>query len=74
MTKQIRVSPNGDDGWKVKQPDNSKASAIVDTKTEAIQIAEQIARNQWLETKIQNRDGKISGWNSYWKDPFPPVG
>lgn len=73
MTKQIRVSPNGDDGWKVKQPDNSKASAIAETKAEAIQIAEQIARNQWLETKIQNRDGKISWWNSYWKDPFPPT-
>ncbi len=73
MTKQIRVSPNGDDGWKVKQPDNSKASAIADTKAEAIQIAEQIAKNQWLETKIQNRDGRISGGNSYWKDPFPPL-
>jgi hypothetical protein len=70
--KQIFVSPNGGNWWKVKQPWNQKASAIVDTKKEAIEIAQNIARNQGLETKIQNLDWKISWWNSYWNDPCPP--
>ena len=73
MNKQIRVSPNGSNGWKVKQPDNSRASAIVNTKAEAIKTAQQIAKNQWLETKIQNLNWRISSGNSYWNDPFPPV-
>jgi hypothetical protein len=46
----------------------------VPTKKEAIKIAEKIAKNQWLETKIQKKDGTIQGWNSYGKDPYPPPG
>lgn len=52
-SKQIWVSPNQGGGWKVKQPDNSKASVITETKAEAVQAAQIIARNQGLETKIQ---------------------
>lgn len=74
MTKQIRVSPNRNGGWKVKQPDNVRASLVTDTKAQAIDRAQQIARNQWLETKIQNLDWRIAWWNSYGKDPFPPRG
>ena len=69
--KQIHVTYTWDQ-WEVKQPSNSKASALADTKAEAIKIAERIAENQWLETKIHNKDWKISWWNSYWGDPFPP--
>lgn len=60
-SKQIWVSPNSGGGWKVKQPDNLRASAIVSTKKEAIDIAQDIARNRNLETKIQGLDGKIQG-------------
>jgi hypothetical protein len=51
-SKQIWVSPSKN-GWTVKQPDNSKASAVTNTKAEAVKIAQEIARNQGLETKIQ---------------------
>lgn len=71
-SKQIWVSPDGDDGWKVHRPGNERASARTDTKAEAKSIAESIARNQGLETKIQRQDGTIQGWNSYGNDPCPP--
>jgi hypothetical protein len=73
-TKQIWVSPNQWNGWKVHQPWNSRASALTNTKQGAIQIAESIARNQGLETKIQKKNWTIQGWNSYGNDPFPPRG
>lgn len=72
QTKQIWVSPNQWDGWRVHQPWNKRASALCDTKLEAKQIAESIARNQGLETKIQKLDGTIQGGNSYWNDSCPP--
>lgn len=56
-------------GWKIKNPDNSKASGIFDTKAEAIKKAIEIAKNQKLELIVQNMDGKISEKNSYGNDP-----
>lgn len=60
--------------WKVKQPWNQKASAITEKKNDALNIATQIAKNQWLELIWQNLDGKIWGRNSFWNDPYPPKG
>lgn len=73
MSKQIWITPT-DDWWKVKQPDNQKASALTNTKAEAFEIWRWIAQNQWLEMIWQWKDGKIQWRNSYWKDPFPPIG
>lgn len=73
MNKQVRVSPS-DKWWRVHKSWSQRDSAHTDTKAEAIAKAELIARNQWLETKIQNMDWTISWGNSYWKDPFPPRG
>ena len=73
VNKSIHVTHNTVGGnWKVKQPSNERASAYCNTKIEAIKVAETIARNQRLETKIHNMDGRISGGNSYGKDPCPP--
>lgn len=73
MSNQIRVSPNSKEWWRrVHQTWNNRDSAHTNTKSEAINRAQEIARNQWLETKIQNKDWKISWGNSYGKDPFPP--
>lgn len=38
---------NGDD-WKVKVVGNQKASALCDTKAEAVEVAREIAQNQHL--------------------------
>ncbi len=60
------------DGWAVKGAGNSKATRVVKTQTEAIRIAENIARNQKSDTKIHGVDGKIRAGNSYGNDPYPP--
>lgn len=68
MAKQIFVSPNGGD-WKVKVVGNQKASAICDTKSEAVEKAREIAQNQHLELLVQNLDGTIGWRNSFGNDP-----
>ena len=71
--KTIHVIHRKSEGdWKVQKGGAERASAICSTKKEAVQKAEQIAKNQGLETKIHNMDGKISGGNSYGNDPCPP--
>ena len=59
------------DGWAVKGEGNSKATKVTDTQKEAIEHAEQIARNQQSDTKIHDRNGKIRADNSYGNDPHP---
>ena len=39
------------DGWAVKGAGNSKATKVTDTQKQAIEHAEQIARNQQSDTK-----------------------
>lgn len=68
MANQIFVSPDGED-WKVKVVGNSKSSALLDTKAEAVERAREIARNQRLELIVQNLDGTIGWRNSYGNDP-----
>lgn len=60
------------DGWAVKGEGNSKATKVIDTQKQAIEAAEQIAKNQKSDTKIHGRDGKIRAGNSYGNDPHPP--
>lgn len=68
MSNQLFVSP--DDGrWKVKNPDNSRASGIFNTKAEAIERAREIAKKQELELTIQNKNGRIHEKDSYGNDP-----
>ncbi|MFW1249893.1 DUF2188 domain-containing protein [Vibrio parahaemolyticus] len=60
------------DGWAVKGEGNSKATKVTETQKQAIEAAEQIAKNQKSDTKIHGRDGKIRAGNSYGNDPHPP--
>jgi hypothetical protein len=60
------------DGWAVKGEGNSKATKGADIQKQAIETAEQIAKNQKSDTKIHGRDGKIRAGNSYGSDPHPP--
>ena len=60
------------DGWAVRGAGNSRATKVTDTQKEAIERAEQIARNQQSDTKVHGRDGKIRAGNSYGDDPHPP--
>lgn len=60
------------DGWAVQGAGNSKATKVTPTQSEAIKIAQNIARNQKSDTKIHGRNGKIRAGNSYGNDPCPP--
>ncbi|AMQ06779.1 DUF2188 domain-containing protein [Sporosarcina psychrophila] len=61
-----------EDGWQVKGAGNSKATRVVDTQKEAIEIARGIAINKESEVVIHGRDGKIRDKDSYGNDPYPP--
>ncbi|MBF4218695.1 DUF2188 domain-containing protein, partial [Vibrio anguillarum] len=50
-----------------------KATKVTKTQKEAIEVAEEIARNQQSDTKIHGTDGKIRAGNSYGNDPHPPT-
>ncbi len=67
------VVPRGN-GWAVKGEGNSRATAITNTKQEAIDRAREISRNQGTELVIHNRNGQISQKDSHGHDPFPPKG
>ena len=58
--------------WAVKGAGNTKATKVVNTQKEAINIAQDIARSQQSDTKIHGTNGKIRAGNSYGDDPCPP--
>lgn len=60
------------DGWAVTGEGNSKTTKVTETQKQAIEVAEQIAKNQKSDTKVHGRDGKIRAGNSYGNDPHPP--
>ncbi|MCY1264433.1 hypothetical protein D9M68_154740 [compost metagenome] len=71
--KNQHVVPYGDD-WAVKGAGNSKATRVVGTQAEAIELAREIAKNQGSEMLIHGKDGQIRERNTYGDDPFPPKG
>jgi hypothetical protein len=74
MTKRNQhVVPHGND-WAVRGAGSDRATRIVETQKEAIQIAREIARNQETEMFIHRENGQIRERNSYGNDPFPPKG
>jgi Uncharacterized protein conserved in bacteria (DUF2188) len=66
------VPRNGN--WAVQGAGNRRATIIVSTQADAINIARNIAQNQSGELVIHNRHGKIRESNSYGNDPTPPKG
>jgi hypothetical protein len=69
--KDQHVVPH-DNEWAVVGAGNSRATRIVPTQKEAIEIATEIARNQQSDTKIHGKNGQIRAGNSYGNDPCPP--
>ncbi|TGD24925.1 DUF2188 domain-containing protein [Companilactobacillus suantsaicola] len=61
-------------GWKVKGEGNSKATKLFDNKSDAINFAKDIAKNQHSELIGQKKNGQINLKNTYGKDNFPPKG
>jgi len=70
--KTHHVVPSSLGGWDVKKGGASRASDHFNHKTDAIDKARQISRNQNTELIIHNQDGKISRTDSHGGDPCPP--
>lgn len=73
MGKNQHVVPHNGD-WAVKGEGNDRATRVVETQREAIEIAKQISKNQESEMLIHRRNGQIRERNTYGEDPFPPEG
>jgi len=58
--------------WAVKADGSQRASKVVSTQAEAVEVARRIARNQGSDVVIHGRDGRIRDKDSYGNDPFPP--
>jgi uncharacterized protein YdaT len=71
--KNQHVVPHGNQ-WAVKGEKNERATKIVDTQTEAIKIARDIAINQKSELVIHRPNGQIRDKDSHGNDKFPPRG
>ena len=69
----IWVSPRPE-GWAVHREHSERASHVVPTKEEAVNIARDMARQDRVELFIQRLDGTIQERNTYGNDPFPPRG
>lgn len=73
MKKNIHVVPN-DKGWAVKKEKTQRATKVVTTQGEAIQIGKNHAKQNGAELIIHGKNGQIRQRNSYGNDPFPPKG
>lgn len=71
--KTQHVVPHDGD-WAVKRGGSNRATSIVPTQKEAIEIAKGISKNQGAELFIHGRDGQIRERNSYGNDNYPPEG
>ena len=73
MGKNQHVIPH-DGKWAIKGAGNSRATKIVDTQKQAIDIARNIAKNQQSELVIHRPNGQIRDKDSHGNDHFPPRG
>ncbi len=70
--KNQHVVPTSDGNWGVRGEGNSKLTRITSTQSEAISVAQDIAKNQSTEVVIHRKDGTIRDRDSYGNDPCPP--
>lgn len=71
--KNQHVVPH-ENGWAVQAAGADRATKVVFTQREAIDVARQIAQNQQSEVVIHRQNGQIRDKNSYGNDPHPPKG
>ena len=72
MAKRNQQVVLHDGEWAVRGVGSQRASSVHPTQHEAIDAAQEIARNQGSELFIHGRDGRIWERNSYGDDPFLP--
>jgi len=63
--KSHHVVPDPNGGWNIKKGGSKRISGHFDKKSDAVNEARQISRNQGTELVIHNKDGKISRKDSH---------
>lgn len=71
--KDQHIVPH-ENGWAVRGEGNTRATRVVPTQREAIEIGREISRNQNSELIIHQKKGPIRDKDSHGHDPFPPKG
>lgn len=66
--KDVFVQPHAN-GWEVKKAGGKRASAVTDTKAEAVKIGREAARKENSELVIKGKDGTIGQKDSHGHDP-----
>lgn len=61
-------------GWAVRGAGSERATKVLDSQREAINLARDIAQKQRTEMLIHRENGRIRERNSYGNDPSPPKG
>ena len=72
VKRDVHVVPNHSSGqldWSVKREGGQRPSGTYQNKTDAMEAARQIAINNRLEVVEHNKQGVITGSNSYGNDP-----
>lgn len=69
--KNQHVVPVGRD-WGVRGAGNDRLTSVVENKSDALNIARDIAINQQSEVVIHGRNGQIQDKDSYGRDTNPP--
>lgn len=68
----IHTVPSSEGGWDNKK--DGRTISHYDLKREAVDAGRERAKRDQAEHVVHNKDGRISGSNSYGNDPFPPRG
>lgn len=63
-----------DDQWAVKGAGAKRATELFDRKSDAVDRAREISRNQGTELLIHGQNGQIQSKDSHGHDPYPPKG
>jgi hypothetical protein len=72
MVKNIHVTHRSGGKWAVIGEGDSRASGLYETQDEAVEAGREIARNNWSELFIHDRDNRIRDKDSFGNDPHPP--
>jgi len=67
--KQNQHVTKRSNGWAVKGAGNDKATKVLSTQQEAIDLARRIAKNKHAEVVIHGKNGKIRDKDSHGNDP-----
>ena len=72
--KGVHVTPHRKGAWQVKVEGNERATKVLPTQREAIEIGRDRATTLESELYIHRPNGVIRDANSYGNDPYPPKG